>query len=61
MLPGLNAQDFELTLEQQFAMTRYSHLVHEVSAEELRITLLEIARQLMVKDNLIKSLIKVGM
>lgn len=58
MLPKLNAQDFNLTLEQQFTMARYNQLVDELPVEELRTNLLEVTRQLMVKDNVIRSLIR---
>lgn len=60
MLPKLTPQDCELTLEQQFMLVRYTQAVNEISPEELRTTLLEIARQLMVKENMIRSLMRVG-
>jgi len=34
--------------------------IAEISQEDLRAALLEIARQLMIKDNLIKTLVKAG-
>jgi hypothetical protein len=58
MLPKLTAQDFELTLEQQFVLARYTQLVNKIPSEELRTDLLEVTRQLMLKDNLIRSLMK---
>lgn len=60
MLPKLTPQDLELTLEQQFLLVQYTQLVNEISPEELRIALLEITRQLMVKENVIRSLVRVG-
>ncbi|MBW4520094.1 MAG: NblA/ycf18 family protein [Scytolyngbya sp. HA4215-MV1] len=60
MLPKLTAHDFELTLEQQFILARYTHLANQASTEELRTSFLEITRQLMVKENLIRSLVKAG-
>ena len=58
MLPKLTPQDLELTLEQQFLLVQYTQLVNEIPPEELRIALLEIARQLMVKDNVIRLMVK---
>jgi hypothetical protein len=34
--------------------------ISEISQEDLRAALLEIARQLMIKDNLIKTLVDLG-
>jgi Phycobilisome degradation protein nblA len=58
MLPELNPQDLQLTMEQQFTLVRYTQLINEISLEELRANLLETTRQLMVKENVLRSLIK---
>lgn len=58
MLPKFSTQDFELTMEQQFMLVQYTQLINGNSSEELRTSLLEITRQLMVKENVIRSLMK---
>jgi Phycobilisome degradation protein nblA len=60
MLSPLQPEDFQLTMEQEFMLVRYNQLVNEVSQDELRETLLEITRQLMIKDNVIRTLVKSG-
>jgi uncharacterized protein YaaW (UPF0174 family) len=47
-----------LSLEQQFKLNLYRHQVKQLSQEEAQEYLLEVLRQLMVKDNLIKNLVK---
>ena len=56
----LSSKDFDLTMEQEFVLARYNHQITEISPEDLRAALLEITRQLMIKDNLIKTLVKAG-
>jgi Phycobilisome degradation protein nblA len=56
----INAKDFELTMEQEFALVRYDQQITDISQEELRTAFLEITRQLMIKDNLIRTLVKAG-
>jgi Phycobilisome degradation protein nblA len=58
MLAPLNPNDFQLTMEQEFMLVRYNQLANEISQDELREALLEITRQLMIKDNVIRSLVK---
>jgi hypothetical protein len=53
----LNAA-LQLTLPQQFQLRRYQDEVKGLSGEESREYLLELARQLMIKDNVIKHLMK---
>ncbi|MBW4643174.1 MAG: NblA/ycf18 family protein [Goleter apudmare HA4340-LM2] len=48
----------ELNLEQKFNLKLYEEQVKELSQEESQKFLLEVLRQLMVKDNMIKHLLK---
>ncbi|MEH2080170.1 MAG: NblA/ycf18 family protein [Nostoc sp.] len=48
----------ELTLEQQFRLQNLKGQVKNLSQEEAQEFLLEILRQMMVKDNLVKHLLK---
>jgi hypothetical protein len=54
------AMDFpmELTLEQQFNLKIYQEQVKSLSHEESQEFLLEVLRQLMVKDNMLKHVMK---
>ena len=54
----ISPRDFDLTMEQEFVLAGYDQYIAEISQEDLRAALLEIARQLMNKDNLIKTLVK---
>jgi hypothetical protein len=47
----------ELTLEQQFKLKVYVEQSKLLSPEEYRIMLVEIVRQNMIKDNVIKDLL----
>lgn len=47
----------ELTLEQQFKLKVYFEQSKLLSQEECRIMLVEIMRQNMIKDNIIKNLL----
>ena len=49
---------FELTIEQQFQMRLMEQSIQNMSREQARELLVETARLLMIKDNLIKSLLK---
>jgi len=48
----------DLSLEQQFQMKVYQEQVKDLSTEQAHAFLLEIMRQLMVKDNVIRHLMK---
>ncbi|MCJ8283778.1 MAG: NblA/ycf18 family protein [Rivularia sp. ALOHA_DT_140] len=48
----------ELTLEQQFRLENLKKQVTELTKEEAQDCLLEVLRQMMVKDNMVKHLIK---
>ena len=47
-----------LTIEQQFQLRRYTEEAKTLSGDDAREYLLELARQLMIKDNVIKQLMK---
>jgi ribosomal protein S6 len=49
-----------LTMEQQFNMRVYEGQVKNMNAEQAQEFLLEIMRQLMIKDNVIRHLMKQG-
>ncbi len=50
----------ELSLEQQFHLKKYEHQVTDLSQKEAQEFLVEAFRQLMIKDNAIRSLMKSG-
>jgi hypothetical protein len=50
-----------LTMEQQFNMKVYEDQVKGLSSEQSQEFLLEIMRQLMIKDNVIRHLMKQSM
>ncbi|MEG5173230.1 NblA/ycf18 family protein [Microcoleus sp. B3-D7] len=57
MLPKLN---LELTIEQEFKLQVYQKQIANLSTEECCKLLLEIITQNMIKDNLIKNLLRSG-
>jgi hypothetical protein len=48
----------QLTIEQQFRLQTLKQQVAELSREQAQEYLLEVLRQMMVKDNLVKHLLK---
>jgi Phycobilisome degradation protein nblA len=48
----------ELSLEQQFMLNVYKQQVKELSQEQAQAYLLEVLRQMMVKENMFKHLLK---
>ncbi len=56
----MNVLELELSLEQQFSLRQYESQVTKLSQEQASEFLIEALRQLMVKDNAIRSLIKSG-
>lgn len=54
----MNTLPIELTLEQQFSLRIYTEAVKTMPDEDVRSYLLELIAQLMVKDNVIRHLIK---
>jgi hypothetical protein len=47
-----------LSLEQQFNLKVYEEQVRQMSAEQSQACLLQVIQQLMVKDNVVKHLMK---
>lgn len=50
----------ELSIEQEFALKVYRNEVKALSQEKAQEFLVEVLRQLMVKDNVIKSMLRNG-
>lgn len=50
--------NLDLSLEQQFKMKIFEQSIAAMNSEEARSLLLEASKLLMVKDNIIKSLMK---
>ncbi|MEG3843941.1 NblA/ycf18 family protein [Microcoleus sp. herbarium14] len=50
--------ELELTLEQQFKLKVYIERIRLISLQEAHILLAELMRQNMIKDNVIKDLLK---
>jgi hypothetical protein len=48
----------ELSMEQQFNLKMYEGQVKDLSSEQAQDFLLEVMRQLMIKENVIKHLLK---
>ncbi len=48
----------ELSMEQQFNLKMYEGQVKDLSSEQAQNFLLEVMRQLMIKENVIKHLMK---
>lgn len=51
----------DLTLEQQFNLKAYEGQVKDLSPEQAQSVLLEVMRQLMIKENMVRYLIKKAM
>lgn len=47
-----------LSLTQQFTLTKFGKDVKELTEEQAKTYLMELLRQVMVKDNLVKELLK---
>ncbi len=56
----MNISKLELSLEQQFSLRKYEKQVTKLDRIQAQKFLLEALRQLMVKDNAIRSLVKSG-
>lgn len=54
----MNTLPIELTMEQKFALRMYTDTVKDMPDENVRSYLLKLIAQLMVKDNVIRHLIK---
>lgn len=51
---------YQLTMEQQFNMKVYEDQVKNLSHDQAQDFLLELMRQIMIKDNVIRHLVKNG-
>ncbi len=56
----MNTGLYELTLEQQFQMRAMQESAQDLSREQMLDILMQTSRLLMVKDNIIRDLIKNG-
>ncbi len=54
----MNIPKLELSLEQEFALMQYEKQVTSVGQAQAQELLIEAFRQLMVKDNVIRALMK---
>lgn len=57
----MDSSAFELTLEQQFQMSMMERSTHQLTHEQLADLLMQLSRQLMVKDNVIRNLLGKGL
>jgi Phycobilisome degradation protein nblA len=56
----MNILALELSLEQQFSLQQYENQAAKLGSQEAQRLLIEVLRQLMVKDNVIRSLVRFG-
>ncbi|MFP4007697.1 MAG: NblA/ycf18 family protein [Spirulinaceae cyanobacterium] len=56
----MNPEAFNLTVEQQFQMRLIAESAHQMNREQMQDLLVETTRLLMVKDNVIRSLMKLS-
>jgi Phycobilisome degradation protein nblA len=54
----MSPECFELSMEQQFSMRKIELNMLDLSADQLRELFVEISRQLLIKDNVIRHLVK---
>jgi hypothetical protein len=54
----MNTSSFQLSLEQQFQMRLIERSMQEMSREQLQDMLMQIMRLLLVKENIIRDLVK---
>jgi Phycobilisome degradation protein nblA len=54
----MNLSALELSLEQQFSLKQYENQVTKLHPDQAQEFLIEVLRQLMLKDNAIRSLMK---
>ena len=57
----MNIPKLQLSLEQEFTLTQYKKQITSVDQAQAQELLIEAFRQLMVKDNVIRSLVKSNM
>ena len=54
----MDVNSFELNLSQQFNLRAYEDLIKNLTKAELELLLVDAMRLLMVKDNIIRDLVK---
>jgi Phycobilisome degradation protein nblA len=54
----MNADSFKLTLEQEFHMKLMEQASYNLNHDQMRDLLLQVSQQLMIKDNVIRDLVK---
>ena len=54
----MDPKAFELSLEQQFEFQKLQYEFRDLDRNQITQYLLEVAQQLMIKDNLIRDLVK---
>jgi hypothetical protein len=54
----MNTSSFQLSLEQQFQMRIIEQSMQDMSREQLQDMMIQIMRFLLVKDNIIRDLVK---
>ncbi len=54
----MESNPFSLTLEQEFQIKMMENLAQEMSRDQMLDLLLQVSQQLMVKDNVIRDLMK---
>jgi hypothetical protein len=57
----MESSPFELTLEQQFQMRLMEQSTEELTREQMQDLLIQASRLLMIKDNVIRGLVKGSM
>jgi hypothetical protein len=58
MLPPINQQDFEFTLEQQLELIKLPHTLKQATTEDLIVIVEALTKQNMIQRNVIKSFVK---
>lgn len=58
MLPPINQQDFEFTLEQQLELIKLSQTLLQATKDDLIVIVEALTRQNMIQRNVIKNFVK---
>ncbi len=56
----MNPEVFNLSMEQQFTLAKYTPTLKQMGRDDLENVVADLMQQLMVKDNVIKSMVKDG-
>jgi hypothetical protein len=54
----MNVSSFELSIEQQFQIRLVEQTLHNMDREQMQNMLMQLTRLLLVKDNIIRDLVK---